>query len=164
MRLASIFLSMLAAIGLVVSFNGGDISAAEQRLEQVRQRFQGHYELVSFVRFPEEGGEVDMNYDGRIMYDAHGNMSAQGMPRDLPERAAASDSRVRGGFAYWGSVSFDPDNNIVIHHVEGSPTRGSWVGEDNVRHFEFTEEYLKLSMRDESGRTTGTLTWKKYEE
>lgn len=153
----------LALAGVLALTGGGSVHAAsDAEIEEVRQQFIGHYELVSFVRFPEEGGEVDTGYEGRIMYDGYGNMSAIGMPRDLPERAASGQER--GGFAYYGSVSYDLENDIVIHHVEGSPTRGSWVGEDNIRYFEFVDGYLKLSMKDENGRTTGTLTWRKYED
>ena len=141
-----------------------DSSAAADQGGTTLARFTGHYELVSFVQFPAEGGEVDMNYKGRIMFDGYGNMSAQGMPRDLPERAAQTDELVRGGFAYWGWVELDVENSIIIHHVTGSPTRGSWVGEANIRHFEFTDEHLKLSIKDDTGRTTGTLTWRKFTE
>jgi hypothetical protein len=140
-----------------------DVSAAEDvRLAAVKRQFVGHYELVSFINFPADGGEVDNNYIGRIMYDEHDQMSAQGMPKDLPARAAQSSTNVSGGFAYWGPVTWDIDQNKVTHHVEGSPTRGSWVGEDNVRYYEFTSDgLLKLSIRDASGRTTGTLTWRR---
>ena len=63
-------------------------AAQDDALMAVKQQFIGHYELVSFVSFPATGGEVDNNYVGRIMYDENDQMSAQGMPRDLPERAA----------------------------------------------------------------------------
>ncbi len=80
-----------------------DVSAAEDvRLAAVKRQFVGHYELVSFINFPADGGEVDNNYIGRIMYDEHDQMSAQGMPKDLPARAAQSSTNVSGGFAYWG--------------------------------------------------------------
>ena len=156
-----VVLSMAAGVGIWSSDKR--VNAAEDRLEAVKKQFVGNYDLVSYVSFPADGGERDMNYIGRIMYDEYGNMAAQGMPKDLPERAAASTENVRGGFAYWGSVEFDLDNNVVIHKVEGSSSRGSWVGEDNIRYFEFTDEFLKLSMKDDSGRTIGTLTWKKFE-
>ena len=139
-------------------------AADDSRLAAIKQQFVGHYELVSFIQYPADGGEVDANYIGRIMYDEHDHMSAQGMPKDLPERAARTTELVRGGFAYWGPVTWDIDNNRVTHHVEGSPTRGSWVGEDNVRYYEFTDDgLLKLSIRDDNGRTTGTLTWRRIE-
>jgi hypothetical protein len=165
MRVLKIMLPTVVVAGLLaLALPGADSNADDRQAQSIKDRFTGHYELVSFVQFPAEGGEVDANYKGRIMYDGHGNMSAQGMPRDLPERAAQTDELVRGGFAYWGWVEFDLENNIVIHHVTGSPTRGSWVGEPNVRHFEFTDEHLKLSMKDASGRTTGTLTWLKISD
>jgi hypothetical protein len=164
MQRTMILLGGLAAMVAVVIWRLPEpVSAADDdRLAAVKQQFVGHYELVSFVSFPAEGGEVDNNYIGRIMYDAHDQMSAQGMPKDLPARAAQTTELVRGGFAYWGPVTWDIDNNRVTHHVEGSPTRGSWVGEDNVRYYEFTDDgLLKLSIRDNSGRTTGTLTWRR---
>jgi hypothetical protein len=132
--------------------------------DAIRRRFVGHYELVGYESFRESGEVVDMDYSGRIMYDEHGNMSAIGMPNDLPERARRSATNVQGGFAYWGRVTFDVANGIVVHHVEGSPTRGSWPGVDNVRYFEFTDDgLLRLSLRNDEGRTTGTLTWRRIE-
>ena len=138
-------------------------SAAENDLAAVMRQFEGHYELVSFISYPEGGGEVDNNYEGRITYDAHGNMTAQGMPKDLPARARASRENLRGGFAYYGDVTWDIENQVVTHHVTGSTSRGSWVGEDNVRHYAWEDGLLKLSIWDANGRTTGTLTWRKFE-
>jgi len=143
--------------------NAQSASAAE--LAEVKAMFMGHYELVIFESFRPNGDVVDMEYIGRIMYDAHDNMSAIGMPKSLPAQAAETDELVQGGFAYWGNVSWDVQSGTVTHHVEGSPTRGSWPGVDNVRFFEFTDEgLLKLSLKNEEGRTTGTLTWRKIEE
>ncbi len=102
-----------------------------------------------------------MNYVGRLSYDAFGNMSGLGMPRDLPERNQESVERITGGFAYWGRVSFDLENSLVIHHVEGAPMVPEWVGGDNVRHFEFSDGMLKLSLKNDTGRTTATLSWRK---
>lgn len=137
-------------------------AADGDQLATVKQQFVGHYELVSFISYPIGGGEVDNEYVGRIMYDENDQMSAIGMPRSLPARAAETEGVARGGFAYWGPVTWDIDSQRVIHHVEGSPTRGSWVGEDNIRFYEFTADgLLKLSIRDDQGRTTGTLTWRR---
>ena len=152
--------TLALSVGASSPTSGQDVSADE--LDALEKRFVGHYELVIYETFRPDGEVVDMSYVGRIMYDGQGNMSAIGMPKDLPARARESSERVQGGFAYWGSVSFDPPNGIVIHHVEGSPTRGSWPGVDNIRYFEFTDEgLLKLSLKNDEGRTTGTLTWRK---
>ena len=136
-------------------------SQATGTLQETEQKFQGDFELVSYFQFPEDGDPIDMNYVGRLSYDALGNMGGLGMPRDLPERNQASEERTTGGFAYWGKVSFDLENSLVIHHVEGSPLVPEWVGGDNVRHFEFSDGLLKLSLKNSSGRTTATLSWRK---
>lgn len=130
-------------------------------LSDLKMQFQGDYELVSYFRFPADGDAIDMKYIGQLSYDDRGNMSGLGMPRDLPERAALSSERLSAGFAYWGKVSFDLENNIVIHHVKGSPMVPQWVGGDNIRHFEFADGMLKLSLKDDTGRITGTLSWRK---
>jgi len=158
-------LTGIAAAAAVAMFIAMDspLNAADADLEAVKKQFVGHYELLSYVSFPEGGGVVDNNYEGRITYDEHDNMTAQGMPKDLPARAAASSTNVSGGFAYYGSVTWDIENQIVTHHVEGSPSRGSWVGEDNVRHYAWEDGLLKLSIVNAEGRTTGTLTWRRYE-
>jgi hypothetical protein len=136
-------------------------SQAADTLQDIEQKFQGDFELVSYIQFPEQGDPIDMNYVGRLSYDAFGNMAGLGMPRDLPKRNQAAEERVTGGFGYWGKVSFDLVNSLVIHHVEGSPMVPEWVGGDNIRHFEFTDGLLKLSLKNSSGRTTGTLSWRK---
>lgn len=157
-----IFAAVLLAATTTLCWATGSNAADANQLATVKQQFVGHYELVSFISYPASGGEVDNEYLGRIMYDENDQMSAIGMPRSLPERAAETDGVARGGFAYWGPVTWDIENQRVIHHVEGSPTRGSWVGEDNIRYYEFTADgLLKLSIRDDQGRTTGTLTWRR---
>lgn len=138
----------------------GMLGAADSE-ESVRQQFIGDYELVSYVQFPAAGGEIPQNYIGRLSYDKFGNMAGLGMPRDLPERAANSTERVIGGFAYWGRVSIDVENQRVIHHVEGSPMVPGWVGGDNIRYYEFEGDLLRLSLKDADGRITGTLTWRR---
>lgn len=137
------------------------ISQAADTLQETKQKFQGDFELVSYFQFPRQGDPIDMNYVGRLSYDAFGNMAGLGMPRDLPQRNQEQQERITGGFAYWGKVSFDLENSLVIHHVEGSPMVPEWVGGDNVRHFGFADGLLKLSLKNDSGRTTATLSWRK---
>ena len=130
------------------------------------ERFIGDYELVSYFTFPEQGPARDMQYIGRLSYDEFGNMSGLGMPMDLPQTEAASQpdgERVIGGFAYWGRVSIDSKERIVTHHVEGSPMVPRWVGGDNVRHYEFDRDLLRLSLKNPEGRITATLTWRRLQ-
>ncbi len=145
-------------------FSGSSTLQAAEDLETIKQRFVGDWDLVSYVQFPVDGAEVDMNYSGRLIYDAFDNMTGIGMPRDLPAQAAEANTQLRQGFAYWGSVSWDTTTSRVIHHVEGSPMVPAWVGGDNIRHYEFDAEgHLKLSLKNADGRITATLTWRKLQ-
>lgn len=159
---ARTYLLSTVLLALVLGTPAPAAAQSGATLAAVKAQFVGHYELVVYESFRANGETVDMNYIGRIMYDEHDNMSAIGMPTNLPERGRAAGENVQAGFAYWGSVSWDVPNGIVVHHVEGSPTRSSWPGVDNVRYYEFTDDgLLKLSLKNAEGRTTGTLTWRK---
>lgn len=142
------------------------VPASVAQIMSDEERFIGDYELVSYFTFPEQGPARDMQYIGRLSYDKFGNMSGLGMPIDLPQKEAASQpcaERVIGGFAYWGRVSIDSENRIVTHHVEGSPMVPRWVGGDNVRHYEFDRDLLRLSLKNPEGRITATLTWRRLQ-
>lgn len=149
-------------IGLtILSVTGMKSLQAAESVEEIRQKFVGDWELISFVRFPDGDDEIEMDYIGRLRYDEAGYMMGLGMPSDLPLQAEGTTERVTGGFAYWGKVSIEPDAGRVIHHVEGSPGAAQWVGQDNVRYYEFEGDLLKLSLKNSAGRITATLTWRR---
>jgi len=147
------------ALYLFLVFISSSAFAADD-LETVKQRFIGDWELATYYTFPANDEAREMGYIGRLSYDRFGNMAGLGMPKDLPERQRESSERLMQGFAYWGPVSWDLDRGVVIHHVQGSPMVPQWVDGENIRYFEFEgEDILKLSLRDNNGRTTATLTW-----
>jgi hypothetical protein len=148
---------LMSLVGLLAS----EVTMAAESLESIKARFVGDWDLVHYISFPEQGGERDMAYIGTLRYDEFDTMAGIGMPVDLPERAAASEERLMAGFAYWGQVHYDLPNQRVLHRVEGSPMAPGWVGGDNIRYFDFVGNYLQLSLRNDTGRTTGTLTWRK---
>jgi hypothetical protein len=142
--------------------------AAQQTAADVRKQLVGHYRLLTFENFDEKGAARPGGYEeGRIMYDAAGQMSAQLMrtgrkrlssPSTEAERAAA----YSGYLAYYGGYTIDPAAKKVTHHVEGS-TNPNWVKTDLVRYYEFSPDgaRLMLSLKNAEGRVTGTLTWER---
>ena len=115
-------------------------------------RFVGTWKLVSFYTYPTDGEPVDREMTGRIIYDAAGNMAAQLMPnRETEERVTP------GSVAYLGTYTVDDAAGTVTHAVAGS-NFSRWVNTDLVRHFEFADDRLTLSLK-EDGRVTGSLTW-----
>ena len=142
--------------------------SAQQTSAEVLTRLTGNWRLVTWVNFDESGAARDSGYkDGRIVYDAGGNMSAHLMradrkplsqPATEAERAAAYSSY----YAYYGKVTIDPSQSTVTHHVEGS-VNPNWVKTDLVRYYELSPDgkRLMLSIKNAQGRVTGTLTWEK---
>jgi hypothetical protein len=159
----SVFSVSLGLCGLVVSAVGAQPSPAD-----IQKRLVGHYRLLSFQNFDESGVARSGGYDeGRIMYDAAGNMAAQLMragrkrlstPATEAERAAA----YSGYIAYYGRYTIDPATQKVTHHVEGS-TNPNWVPTELVRYYELSPDgnRLLLSLKNAQGRVTGTLTWER---
>ena len=159
----NVWLAVTILLSLTVNLAGHRVPAQHvDSLEVVRARFVGNYELVRYVSFQPDGKVTPRNYVARIMYDPLGNMSAIGMPNDLPQRAAVSGGeRTVGGFAYFGKAEIAITAGTVTHHVVGAPIRPELVGQGRVRHYEFDGDLLTLSIKDEEERVTGQLTWRR---
>jgi hypothetical protein len=140
--------------------------AAQARPGQGDRRFAGNWRLVSFVNIDDSGATTASRYTGgRIMYDAAGQMAAQltfaGRPALPAPATEAQRAAAYGSFlSYYGTYEVDDRTATVTHHVEAS-TNPNWPGTDLIRHFEFADngDTLRLSIRNDAGRTTGTLTW-----
>ena len=125
----------------------------------VAGRFIGHWRLMSFENFAEDGSVAKREMTGRIMYDGQGNMSAQLMPQG--EDLEGENRRTRGYVAYFGAYEIDREQGTVTHRPEGS-TIFPWVGRELVRYYSFSEGNLELSLKN-GERVTGTLTWERIE-
>lgn len=137
----------------------------------LQQRFIGVWRLVSFMDVDEQGRTTPNSLsEGRIMYDAAGNMAAQLMrPGRAPHAAATPTDAERAAsygsyVAYYGRYSIDAATAKVTHHVEGA-LNPNWPKTDLVRYWVFSPDgrRLSLSVRNGAGRTTGTLVWEKIQ-
>jgi len=163
------FLTLLLGLSIPAAI-AGDTAA------DLQKKFVGSWKLISIDgpslpnRQPISGKPF-----GIIMYDNTGNMAVQIVLGDRPlfangdakatdkERAQAYSTYV----AYYGTYTFEPENHIVIHHLEGSLNPGQ-IGQDNIRYFELKGNRLTLSIANDGkgGRipfkeTTRRLTWEK---
>src|SRR6266704_1802608 len=129
----------------------------------LQRKFVGSWKLISI-----EGPNQTSNARpiGMIMYDSTGHMSVHIVRGDRPAfpngRAKATDKEKALAF---GTYTFDPENRIVIHHLEGSLSPGQ-IGQDNIRYFELQGKRLTLSVANDGqgGQlarkdTTTHLTW-----
>jgi Lipocalin-like domain len=130
------------------------------------QRFVGNWRLVTIENYDDKGVARPGAYTGgRIMYDAAGQMSAQLTRPDRPPLPADAGEALRAAayasyVAYYGAYEIDAVAGKVTHKVEGS-LNPNWPKTDLPRYFAFSDgnNTLKLSIRNDAGRVTGTLTW-----
>ena len=103
---------------------------------------------------------------GRITYDELGNMSVQIMKNNRskfisedPLQAHPDEvvDAYNGFIAYCGK--YDINLNQVIHHIEIS-SFPNWVGQNQIRFYEFREGNLILST-DLIGSSRHSLIWEK---
>ncbi len=141
------------------------------------ERFAGTWRLADSYAETDAGRQafpLGENTHGFIIYDAAGYMSAQLMS-DGRERLSQRNlddvppDEFRQAYltytAYYGTFTLDPEAGTVVHHVEGSLAAG-WVGGDQLRYFEFTDDgalVLKTPpMRTVDGtKVVNTLVWRR---
>jgi len=150
------------------------IKAVSQAAPNI-QKFIGTWRLVT-SEFRTSDGRVTYplgeNAVGLLIYDGGGRMAAQLMRLDRPEFASGD---MRGGtpdefkaaadgyVAYFGTYEVDDQKGTVIHHVDAS-LFPNWIGQDQVRYFEFSTDRLTLKtlpFLSGGGEITGVLVWKR---
>ena len=106
------------------------------------------------------------------MYDGNGRFSGQIMARERPgfvtgNLLKGTDDEVRAAFegyvAYYGSYSLDERQGLMVHTVEGS-FFPNWVGDVQIRAYEFRGETLQLSTMPIKGSRadlTVVLVWER---
>jgi hypothetical protein len=140
-------------------------------------QFIGTWQLVT-SEFRAADGEVTYPLGekavGILIYDSGGRMAAQLMRRDRP-KFASGDMRggssgeikmaAEGYVAYFVTYHVDDKNGKVVHHVEAS-LFPNWLGQDQVRLFEFSADADVLTLRtlpilSGGHEITGVLVWKR---
>jgi len=161
-------ISLLNRVVLALCLVAGSGAVSAEQPGGVAQQFVGHWRLVSFDNFDEKGAAQPSPFvAGRILYDAHGNMSAQlthaaRKPLSTPSTEAERAAAYVGYTAYFGRFTLDESQRSVTHHVEGS-TNPNWVNTKLVRYYVFSADgnRLTLSVKNDAGRVTGTLIWER---
>jgi hypothetical protein len=139
------------------------------------QRFIGTWKLVT-SEFRTSDGKVTYPLGekavGMLMYDSGGRMAAQLMRPDRPKFASGDmrggtpeeiEAAAEGYVAYFGTYEVDDRKGTIVHHVEAS-LFPNWLGQDQMRFFEFSADLLTLktpSILSGGQEITGVLVWKR---
>lgn len=117
--------------------------------------FVGTWKLVSFSAKLPSGQIVypfGKNAQGRLIYEPSGRMEVQIMNSNRPRFSSedlllTTEHEVRAAFggyaAYYGTYSHNPEEGIIVHHIE-TALIPNWVGTDQIRHFDYDGECLRL--------------------
>jgi len=129
-------------------------------IETERRRLKGTWQLVSLEVVPASGEPVKVEAQGVLTYDDYGNLSMKG----TVTAAAEVDGSALN---VTGRAVIDPDaHTIKILDVKAPNADAARLDPSldasKVRHYEFVgPDLLKTTLKDASGRTTATATWKR---
>lgn len=135
------------------------------------QQFVGSWELQEWT-IESKDGKKDFPFGkdaiGQINYDNNGNMSVMIMKNHRPQLLSEDPLQgqpdevvvaFKGFIAYSGKYEVNLYSEQVIHQIKIS-SFPNWVGQNQIRRFEFNEDKLTLSTNF-IGQYKHKLTWKK---
>jgi outer membrane murein-binding lipoprotein Lpp len=137
----------------------GDVDTGADSVEAVRRQLKGTWELVSLELFSASGQKTAAKATGRLTYDDFGNLAIKGAiqegasldPAALNLTGRVTIDPVAHTFTVGGVSAATPDDRRIDPKLDTS----------HVRHYTFEGDLLKTSLKNPSGATTATITWKK---
>ena len=140
----------------------------------VKNKFIGMWKLVNFELKDLNGNTLHPfgeNATGICIIEKNGYLSAQVMRCDRPKFVSElpAPEEIQAAYksylAYYGKININEKNGTFNTRVEGS-LNPDWVGTDQLRYFEFSDNNLILRippMKLNNIEFTGTFTWKKVD-
>lgn len=139
--------------------------------------FVGVWRLVTFEFWKEDGSIIypfGAEAHGSFIYTKSGHFSVQLMRPDRPKFAVSDQQRgtpdeiktnYTGAISYYGTYKVDLENQMIVHHVEGS-IFPNMEGTDQIRSFEVSKKRLQLDTTPfnlAGERGFGKLLWERIE-
>ena len=149
-----------------------DSSIANIKMENmINQQFVGSWELQEWITESKYGKkEFPLGADaiGQIKYESNGTMSVMIMKNNRPQLLSEDplqghpDEGViafKGFIGYTGNYEVNLNSKQVVHTINIS-SFPNWVGQNQIRKFEFNDDKLTLST-DFIGPNKHKLVWSK---
>lgn len=129
-------------------------------IENERRRLKGTWQLMSLEVVPASGEPLAVQAQGVLTYDDYGNLTMKG--------TVTASAEVDGSaLNITGRAVIDPDaHTIRILDVKAPNADAARLDPafdaKHMRHYEFVgDDLLKTTVKDASGKTTATATWKR---
>lgn len=139
----------------------------------INEKFLGSWELKKWTAELKNGTTMfpfGEDAIGRITYDENGNMSVHLMKNNRPhfhseDPLQAKPDEVIIAFneflSYCGTYELHANPDQVVHQIKIS-SFPNWIGQNQIRKFEFKNDKLILST-DTIGSSMHKLVWQKIE-
>jgi len=139
----------------------GDVDTGVNSVESVRRQLKGTWELVSLDIFSPAGEKEAAQATGRLTFDEYGNLAMRGTITGGPNLDPSALNLS-------GRVTIDPDLHAMrVGGVTAANADAKRIDPKldatNVRYYAFEGDLLKTTLKNPSGVTTATATWKKVE-
>lgn len=171
-------IGLVTGLALVLGFSTPDApsNVAAQSggtASSMLDRFVGTWKLVSIEQRNAKGDVVPPAAAtpprvGYLIYDRAGYMAVSIMPANRKRNAGpqVTDDEAKGhleGYtAYFGTTSFDPGGQFVIHRLQGSLNPGMAV--EQKRFYELSGNRLTLKPPPGANGNQARLTWERMPE
>ena len=137
----------------------GDVDTGTESMESVRRQLKGTWELVSLELFSPSGERTTAKATGRLTYDEYGNLAIKGTIAEGPNLDPSALNLT-------GRVTIDPGaHTMTVGGVAAASADDRRIDPkldaSHVRYYAFDGDLLKTSLKNASGATTATITWKK---
>ncbi|GET31536.1 hypothetical protein PbJCM13498_03990 [Prolixibacter bellariivorans] len=157
-------------------YDEADLINTVENMDDIKmknQKFVGSWELQEWT-IESKDGRIESPFGkdaiGRITYEGNGNMSVQIMRNNRPQFPSEDPLQgqpdeiviaFKGFIAYSGNYDVDFNSKQVVHQIKIS-SFPNWVGQNQIRKFEFNEDKLTLST-DFIGSNKHKLVWRKID-
>ncbi len=142
--------------------SGGRVDTGPGSLEAVRRQLAGTWELVSFEAFTATGEATQVPATGRLTYDEFGNLTVAGsVDGEIDGRRATllyMSGRTAIDLAQQRFLILEAEGNVPFEEPDFAT-----ASLDRFRHYEFADDLLRLTVRDERGEATALLTWRRIQ-
>jgi hypothetical protein len=139
----------------------GDVDTGLNSVESVRRQLKGTWQLESLDVFSPSGEKTTAQASGQLTFDDYGNLAMKGTIAGAPNLDPSTLNLT-------GRVTIDTDLHAIrIGGVSAANADAKRIDPKldatNVRYYEFQGDTLKTTLKNPSGVTTATATWKKVQ-
>lgn len=141
----------------------GDVDTGKGSVEAERRRLMGTWSLISYDMIGANGAKTHVPGQAQLTYDEFGNLKVVGEVNDPKIQGSRAESML----SYSGRAVIDADKHemrlLDMKTGTSNTTDADVVQPEAVRHYEFHDSQLDITLKDAAGQTVGVTSWKRVQ-